>query len=295
MTGLIGLSIIVVLWIFVLAPWILRSQKPIRKAGEAFNDTRVIHHGGNALRQRRKPRAAVPVEAMVEPPIGEPAPILLEEDPAPQPLIDDDSPQYPIDNAYVDPEDLLYSDVEEDVISEDHPIEEPELVEAHSEVTELTEEDLAFAQARKGRGGYDPVQDQAVTLTRYQRRQRTLVGLVVLLAVAIAIGVFLGGWYWGIAVGASALTTLYLVALRAQVKAETELRRRRMQQLRRSRLGVRSVQDEELGIPKRLRKPGAVVLEIDDDSPDFVELEVVSARDYFDVDDVHEFSELRVS
>lgn len=295
MTGLIGLSIIVVLWIFVLAPWILRSQKPIRKAGEAFNDTRVIHHGGNALRQKRKPRAAAPGEAVVEPPIGEPAPILLEEAPAPELPIDDDSPQYPIDNAYVDPEDLLYSDVEEETASDDLPIEEPEIVESRSEVTELTEEDLAFAQARKGRGGYDPVQDQAVTLTRYQRRQRTLIGLAVLLAVAITIGVFLGGWYWGITAGVGALTTLYLVALRAQVKAETELRRRRMQQLRRSRLGVRSVQDDELGIPKRLRRPGAVVLEIDDESPDFVELEVVSARDYFDVDDTHEFSELRVS
>src|SRR5690606_30202498 len=51
---LIGL--IVVVWLVVLAPLLLRSQKPIRKAGEAFDDTRVILEGGSSVPMRRRPR-----------------------------------------------------------------------------------------------------------------------------------------------------------------------------------------------------------------------------------------------
>lgn len=36
--------------------------------------------------------------------------------------------------------------------------------------------------------------------------------------------------------------------------------------------------DRELGIPHRLRRPGAVVLETDDDSPDFIGLELVETN-----------------
>ena len=51
--------------------------------------------------------------------------------------------------------------------------------------------------------------------------------------------------------------------------AEHDLHRRRVAQLRRARLGVRNAHDEELAIPRNLRRPGAVVLEADDESPDF--------------------------
>ena len=37
-------------------------------------------------------------------------------------------------------------------------------------------------------------------------------------------------------------------------------------------MGVRNAEDEELKIPRNLRRPGAVVVEIDDESPDFVHL-----------------------
>ena len=63
-------------------------------------------------------------------------------------------------------------------------------------------------------------------------------------------------------------------SVRALISAEQELRARRIRQIRRARLGVRNAADAELGLPARLRRPGAVVLEIDDESPDFHELEL---------------------
>jgi len=62
------------------------------------------------------------------------------------------------------------------------------------------------------------------------------------------------------------------VALRAQVRQEQALLRRRVKHLRRARLGVHNTDDEALKIPRNLRRPGAVVVEIDDESPDFEHL-----------------------
>lgn len=135
--------------------------------------------------------------------------------------------------------------------------------------SELSEEELEFAQARVGRGGWDPEADAANKATRYQRRQRTLFGLALVVVLTVALGIVFGGWLWWTAAVAGGLTIAYLVALRTQVRQEQQLRARRIAQLRRARLGVRSVEDEELAIPRSLRRPGAVIVEIDDSSPDW--------------------------
>ena len=54
-----GLMIIlvIVVWLFVLAPLLLRGQRPINKTGEAFDDTRVVYEGGSGdIPARRHPR-----------------------------------------------------------------------------------------------------------------------------------------------------------------------------------------------------------------------------------------------
>ncbi|MGP5113996.1 divisome protein SepX/GlpR [Corynebacterium casei] len=135
--------------------------------------------------------------------------------------------------------------------------------------SELSEEELEFAQARVGRGGWDPEADAANKATRYQRRQRTLFGLALVVVLTVALGIVFGGWLWWTAAVAGGLTIAYLVALRTQVRQEQQLRARRIAQLRRARLGVRSAEDEELAIPRSLRRPGAVIVEIDDSSPDW--------------------------
>lgn len=137
---------------------------------------------------------------------------------------------------------------------------------------DLSEDEVEFAQRRLGRGGWDPVAEKEKSATRYQRRQRTLLGLAVAVVLTVALGIVVGGWTWWLAAVAGVLTVAYLIALRSQVRQEQALMRRRVRHLRRARLGVRNAEDEELKIPRNLRRPGAVVVEIDDESPDFVHL-----------------------
>ena len=78
-------------------------------------------------------------------------------------------------------------------------------------------------------------------------------------------------WFFGIT---SAVTVLYLGYLRKQTRIEERVRRRRMQRMARSQLGVENTYDHEYDVvPSRLRRPGAVVLEIDDEDPMFEHLD----------------------
>lgn len=145
--------------------------------------------------------------------------------------------------------------------------------------TELSAEELAFAQRRLGRGGWDPVKEKEASATRYQRRQRTLIGLAVAVVATVCLGIVVGGWTWWFAGITGAITTIYLVALRSQVRREQELLRRRVYHLRRARLGVRNADNPAESLPPNLRRPGALVLEIDDESPDFDYLPVYDEDD----------------
>ena len=77
---------------------------------------------------------------------------------------------------------------------------------------------------------------------------------------------------WWLPLAGTGLMVLYLVYLRRTVIAEKELRARRIRRMKMARMGVRNSEDEELGIPERLRRPGAVVVELDDEDPDFADL-----------------------
>lgn len=137
---------------------------------------------------------------------------------------------------------------------------------------ELTADDYAWAEARRGRGGFDPVADARYAETRFARRRRTVYGLLAVTVLAFVVGVVQGGWWWAAPAAAVALTVAYLVTLRRTVVAEQELRARRIAGLKRRRMGVRSREAEELGIPERLRRPGAIVVELDDEDPDFADV-----------------------
>lgn len=368
MSGTVVIVLIVLVWLFVLAPWLLRGQKPIRKAGEAFDDTRVVYEGGSEeLQGRRRPRVKssdvrahhfdshedeekyelVQVDDVEDALIDEPSDKtlgsiftnaagkfsskqgkthaaivdgeLVKEIPAaddsavaPAEAIEDagaaaglasevaetsegfedENERYEIDDSYYSPDDLMYPtetrqsapapvDVEDE--DEEYLLVEHDTAETFADSedylvagdSELTEEEIQFAAHRSARGGWDPQADARKRADLYRRRRRTIGGLGVALVLALVLSVSVGGWAWAATAVVVALTSFYLWALRQQVRAEQRLRQRRIRQLRRARLGVRNVADEELGIPHRLRRPGAVVLEIDDDSPDFEFLESI--------------------
>lgn len=157
----------------------------------------------------------------------------------------------------------------------------------------LTEDDYAFAEKRRGRGGFDPVSDARYAETRFARRRRSVAGLAAFIVVTILIAVFVGGWTWWIPLVGTGLMAVYLVSLRRTVRAEQELRARRIRRMKMARLGVRHREDEELGIPQRLLRPGAVVVELDDEDPDFADLAYSDYR--FDDDDYDEIPQERVS
>lgn len=146
----------------------------------------------------------------------------------------------------------------------------------------LTEEELAFAARRSQRGGWNPEAERKLQAQRTKRRRNNLVLLLGALAVLLVVAIPTGGWFWALPAVTGLLTLLYLLALRGQVQQEQELRARRIRQLRRARMGVRNREDDEHRLDEHrpfvnpnLRRPGAVVLEIDDESPDFDELRTI--------------------
>lgn len=157
--------------------------------------------------------------------------------------------------------------------------------EEESTRAELDDEDMQYLAARKGRGVYDPVASQAAAQRRLKRRKQMLLALLVLCIVSVGAGVIFGSAAWIAPVIALGVTAMYLYFLRRSAIEEAKMRQRRIARMRRARLGVRNTEDEELGVPDRLRRPGAVIVEADDADPEFDHLSYTDSRDYFDYHD----------
>ena len=148
---------------------------------------------------------------------------------------------------------------------------------------ELSEADLKYLASRRGRGVYDPVASARLARERQNRRKKVLLVLLALCALTFGASLALGSGVWLTFVAMVAFTAFYLVMLRRQAIEERELRHRRLVRMRRARLGVRNTEDDELGVPDRLIRPGAVILETDEDDPAFSNLEYADGSDFFDV------------
>lgn len=148
---------------------------------------------------------------------------------------------------------------------------------------ELSEADLQYLASRRGRGVYDPVASARLARERQNRRKKVLLVLLALCALTFSASLALGSGVWLTFVAMVAFTAFYLVMLRRQAIEERELRHRRLVRMRRARLGVRNTEDDELGVPDRLIRPGAVILETDEDDPAFSNLEYADGSDFFDV------------
>ena len=148
---------------------------------------------------------------------------------------------------------------------------------------ELSEADLKYLAARRGRGVYDPVASAELARQRQNRRKRVLLVLLALCALTFGTSLALGGAVWLTFIAMVAFIAFYLVMLRRQAVEERELRHRRLARMRRARLGVRNTEDDELGVPDRLMRPGAVILETDDNDPALSNLEYADGADFFDM------------
>ena len=146
------------------------------------------------------------------------------------------------------------------------------------------ESDLQVANslmaARRRR--YDPTKAAAVSARKYKFRKRMLALMTLILVASATTAYLVEPMAWWVCGGFGAVTLMYLGYLRRQTRIEERVRRRRMLRIARSRLGVENTDDREFDlVPSRLRRPGAVVLEIDDEDPEFEHLDYApSARDY---------------
>jgi hypothetical protein len=153
-------------------------------------------------------------------------------------------------------------------------------LEAPSDTDLQLAESLSAARRRR----YESKTAAAVSARKYKFRKRML---MILAAVVLALGAAaytvapMAWWACGVMGG---VTVLYLAYLRRQTRIEERLRRRRAQRIARSRLGVENTDDREFDVvPSRLRRPGSVVLEIDDEDPIFEHLDYAPFARGFDL------------
>ncbi|GAB3240327.1 divisome protein SepX/GlpR [Mycolicibacterium hippocampi] len=143
---------------------------------------------------------------------------------------------------------------------------------------------IADSMSASRRRRYESSTAEAVTARKYRFRARTLTVMgVLLLASAVAAFTWSSTMWWACA-AVGTVAVLYLAYLRRQTRIEERVRRRRAQRVARARLGVENTADPEFDVvPARLRRPGAAVLEIDDEDPEFEHLDYVPFARHYDL------------
>ncbi|MGB3771291.1 MAG: gephyrin-like molybdotransferase receptor GlpR [Rhodococcus sp. (in: high G+C Gram-positive bacteria)] len=241
---------LVAIWLFVLVPMVVNSRPRIRRTTDVALATRVLHRGGARMR--------------VDP--GPAAGHRSDPDWRPSDVRNSDVRRADVGQADVGQADVRHLDSEDPMETHD---EQDQRVEHEDD---YFSED--FVPQRRGRGGFDPEADAIARAARYSFRQRAVLGSVFVIAMSAALGFLATPIFWWVFAVTLVGLSSYLFYLRRQVRIEEDIRRRRMHRLQRSRLGVESNSDPELKLtPERLRRPGAVVLEVDDEDPAFDHLE----------------------
>jgi hypothetical protein len=307
-----------VLWLFVLVPMLVSKRDAVRRTSDVALATRVLNNSTAArLIKRGKPAAGhrsdpdwqpddnhddehldeddadedddvVPsrVMATVAAPLSteETGPDYLDVD-----VIDPNSAALPVGHTAVDDEPADDTDTEVNLAVEYDDEGEAfddedqyEYVDDTSGIPVAEDPPTTASPPSDRRHRYDANKAAAVTARKYAARRRVLMvmGLTLVLSAMMAFLVTSSAW-WFFSI-ASAVTVLYLGYLRKQTRIEERVRRRRSQRMARSQLGVENTYDREYDVvPSRLRRPGAVVLEIDDEDPVFEHLDYAPyAREY---------------
>jgi hypothetical protein len=309
---------LVVLWLFVLVPMLVSKRDAVRRTSDVALATRVLNSAtaGRLLRRRSGPAAGHRSDPDWQPEEDEYDDDLDDVD---DDETEDAEPSHVVtvaaatveETGYLDldvgdpeaePLPLSASAVADDAIVDDTDT-EVDLAVEYDDEGEAFEDDadqyeyiddtsgipIAAEPLRSASPGfdrrhrYDADKAAAISARKYAARKRVLMGMALALVVSAAVAFLLTPaalWAFGVV---SAWTMLYLGYLRRQTRIEAQVRRRRMQRMARSQLGVENTYDREYDVvPSRLRRPGAVVLEIDDEDPIFEHLDYApyAAREY---------------
>ena len=127
----------------------------------------------------------------------------------------------------------------------------------------------------------------AVSARKYRFRKRVLTAMAAVMMLTAVLSFTVSSSLWWTCGVTAAVTILYLAYLRRQTRIEEQVRRRRQQRASRTRAAEFDDLQEgkvEVGVtdfPTRLRRPGTVVLDIDDEDPVFEHLdEMAYSRSY---------------
>ena len=119
----------------------------------------------------------------------------------------------------------------------------------------------------------------AVDARKYRFRKRVLIAMVATMVGTAVLSSTVNSTLWWACGVVTGVLVLYLGYLRRQTRIEEQVRRRRQQRMARSRGFVEEAAPPRMpevdfdDFPTRLQRPGAVVLEIDDEDPVFEHLE----------------------
>lgn len=312
---------LVVLWLFVLVPMLISKRDAVRRTSDVALATRVLNSGDGSRLLRRKgpaaghhsdpdwqpsatdddgdedefddsdtaPRRAVVLAAAATAP-AEPDYLdvdVVEEEPGALPIgASAESVSAPAQPAadideHADEDDPAG---DETAAEYEYVADSPELEGAPESDAEMADSDMADAVGAARRRRYESTTAAAVSARKFKFRKRMVTSLAVALLVTGVAAYLVAPWAWWLCGAVGVVTALYLGYLRRQTRIEEQVRRRRAQRVKRSRLGVENTGDTEFDVvPARLRRPGAAVLEIDDEDPAFEHLDEVAFARHFDL------------
>ncbi|HXO80400.1 MAG TPA: gephyrin-like molybdotransferase receptor GlpR [Mycobacterium sp.] len=306
---------LVVLWLFVLVPMLVSKRDAVRRTSDVALATRVLNsaraarlikRGGPAAGHRSdpdwqpeedeydddlddvddetedaSPSRVVTVSAAA---VEETAPDHLDFD-----AVDPDPEVLPVSaSAEVHEETVAETDTEVNLEVEyddegeafDDDADQYEYIDDTSGISIGAEPLRTATPAFDRRYRYDADKAAAAAARKYAARKRVLMVMALTLVLSAATAFLLTSTAWWFVGTVSAATVLYLGYLRRQTRIEERVQRRRMQRMARSQLGVENTYDREYDVvPSRLRRPGAVVLEIDDEDPIFEHLDYAPYAD----------------
>jgi len=266
---------LVVAWLVVLVPMIVRKRQEVAKTGDSELAARVVRSGSGAT------------EAGAE---------------------------FDTEEAAVSEEDEIQQDFEEELVAEvtDHASEDAaddDASQPQDDMSAAYYDDGYAPRYRPGRGGFDPEAAAVIARAKYAFRQRIVLAMIIgAIVTAVLAAVAFPQLWWGHG-GIDFVLVSYLVYLRRQVRIENEIRERRlarMQRVRRAQAArprhveqpveqydepPRYVEDEyeEPGRRERvmdgpsapvMHHAGAVLVDVDDEDPAFDELDEPSTLPY---------------
>jgi hypothetical protein len=312
---------LVVLWLFVLVPMLISKRDAVRRTSDVALATRVLNtgraarllrRGGPAAGHRSDPdwqpsdddldddpdedvheasteRSVVRVAAADAEIEREPEYLdvdIVEDASGALPVGTGQSDELPLDFAEAQDEREAQCGEPEDEYEPDGTEDEYEYVADSSGLESPSDTDLQLAESLSAarRRRYESKTAAAVGIRKYKFRKRMLTVMAAAMVLSAVAAFTVAPVAWWACGSISAMTLIYLAYLRRQTRIEERLRRRRAQRVARARLGVENTDDRQFDVvPARLRRPGSVVLEIDDEDPIFEHLDYAPFAADFDL------------